>query len=329
LDFVYYSLNGLFMPKFGSKIEVNVDFKIFRSCFDTLIETSKGNLEIWLRRVGGLGDVLFVSLVAKACKLQLKKLNPQLNLITGKKYVEFIKGLNLVDNVYLDGSKEPGQCYLNLQGVIDYKPVCTLGHRLNLIADYIGIDFNHVDTAYRIVVSDLEKHRAKQRLENLVGKRKIGIAPFAFAKVRTWNNWTHLVDKLNEKGFGVVLLHNKVVQTVARPDFLNLSGTLNLTELCAVLNELDAVVCVDSGILHIAGFLNVPFVGLFGTVKPDFRCRYYNQYRTICLAELPCVPCYDFSKCFNTPRYKECLNKITEEMVFKDVMKLLQKGDVH
>ena len=58
------------------------------------------------------------------------------------------------------------------------------------------------------------------------------------------------------------------VAAAAAPNGLNLAGQTSLEELAAVLSLADAVLCNDSGGMHLAAALGTPLVALFGITNP-------------------------------------------------------------
>ena len=59
------------------------------------------------------------------------------------------------------------------------------------------------------------------------------------------------------------------VAAAAAPNGLNLAGQTSLEELAAVLSLSAAVLCNDSGGMHLAAALGTPLVGLYGITNPD------------------------------------------------------------
>lgn len=59
------------------------------------------------------------------------------------------------------------------------------------------------------------------------------------------------------------------VAAAAAPNGLNLAGETSLEEMAAVLALCAAVLCNDSGGMHLAAALGTPLVGLFGITNPD------------------------------------------------------------
>ncbi len=103
----------------------------------------------------------------------------------------------------------------------------------------------------------------------------------------------------------------------------NLSGRTGLPDLIALLRRVDAVLCNDTGILHLARALDVP---LAVTAGPENH-RLWGPYpigrapAVVLRREVPCAPCGRGS-C--TPHY--CLRSLSPERVAEETGRLLD-GD--
>jgi ADP-heptose:LPS heptosyltransferase len=69
---------------------------------------------------------------------------------------------------------------------------------------------------------------------------------------------------------------------------------LSFRQSCAVVASSDCVVAVDSSLLHVAGALGVPAIGLFGPFPGDLRTRYCPTTFAI-TAKGVCAPCFHHS----------------------------------
>ncbi|HAR31113.1 MAG TPA: lipopolysaccharide heptosyltransferase II, partial [Gammaproteobacteria bacterium] len=77
----------------------------------------------------------------------------------------------------------------------------------------------------------------------------------------------------------------------AAPGAVDLGGRTSLAEAVDLLALARVVVSNDSGLLHVAGALGRPVVGLYGSSSPDFTPPL--GARAVVLAEdLPCRPCF-------------------------------------
>jgi len=286
-----------------------------------------GVLNIYIRRVVGLGDVLMVALIAHALKQKLFSHTYKVHLVTSPHFQDLIKKLKLVNSVLTDDDVS-GSFIVNLQDKVDFLPVCTTGHRLDLMADSVGLHIKDVQTDFKIKMNPQWHAWGRRHLKRFSSKKKIAFSPWATAKIRSWPEWSEFMSLLLQSGnYVVVLLHDKPMRVLGHPNLINLTGETNTVQLCSVLSECDAAVAVDSGVLHTCGFLDIPFVGLFGPINPEFRVKYYEKKEIIFLPDsCPKCPCWDWQTgaCSETDYFMNCMWSITPAMVFKSLEKLLE-----
>jgi ADP-heptose:LPS heptosyltransferase len=71
---------------------------------------------------------------------------------------------------------------------------------------------------------------------------------------------------------------------------MNIAGETTLLQLMKVLMKSKLVVSVDSGIMHIAAWMTVPVVGIFGPETPQLYSPRTSNSRVLWMG-LPCSPC--------------------------------------
>ena len=77
---------------------------------------------------------------------------------------------------------------------------------------------------------------------------------------------------------------------------LDLRGQLTLEQLLGLLSVAEAVITMDSGILHIAAALGIPTVALFGGI--DIRYRVHPSQNVVAIqSDLACCPCNKNETC--------------------------------
>ena len=69
-------------------------------------------------------------------------------------------------------------------------------------------------------------------------------------------------------------------------------GRTSLVELGSLLQEMDLVVTVDSGPMHLAAALGVPVLALFGATDPVRTGPFGDIHRVLRLDTLSCSPCF-------------------------------------
>jgi hypothetical protein len=102
---------------------------------------------------------------------------------------------------------------------------------------------------------------------------------------------------------------------------IQLYNAPNLRELWALAMRAKVIVAPDSMMIHVAGCMELPCVGLWGLASPGNRTRYYKNHLPIWKREAcPFSPCFGYSATF--PRYCpprpnrvvcECLAAISPE----------------
>lgn len=72
----------------------------------------------------------------------------------------------------------------------------------------------------------------------------------------------------------------------------DLTGKTSLVEAAGVMAAAKAVVSNDSGLMHLAGFIGTPLVGLFGSTSPVWT-RPLGRRNIIMQPDEPCAPCFE------------------------------------
>ena len=174
-------------------------------------------------------------------------------------------------------------------------------------------------------------------------KPLIGIAPFAQHAQKMWHfdNFfpllTHLYAAFPEAQvflFGGGASEIEQLQTLqqAFPQSTLIAGKLALVEELSLMQQLDVMVCMDSGNMHLAALSGVPVLSVWGATHPFAGFAPFGQADENILQvsheELSCRPCSVFG---NKPCWRgdlACLTRITPEMVFERLLTIFQ-GQAH
>jgi ADP-heptose:LPS heptosyltransferase len=154
--------------------------------------------------------------------------------------------------------------------------------------------------------------------------------------VREWpaESWTELVTRLksSEKVKVVQIGENNDATGAERLSSLvsgatNWIGKLSLDQMLALLGQANLFVGIDSGMLHLAGAVGTPCVGVFGPTKPEYRLPRHSPTAGA-IAQVDCAGCHHRE---NGPRHWEsgcpngirCMLELTTADVFEKCARLL------
>jgi ADP-heptose:LPS heptosyltransferase len=157
-------------------------------------------------------------------------------------------------------------------------------------------------------------------------------------RIKRWviDRWLKLDRHLRAQGCSTILFCDKPDSSLERafseagspaiPIFTTLDNVAGLLSNC------DLVVGVDTGLLHMAGALGVPWVGLFGPTNPDVTGPYDSANGIALVApfvkQATCAGCwkhfkYEDDTC-RTLSEGSCMVALEEPEVLHAALKLLQ-----
>lgn len=111
---------------------------------------------------------------------------------------------------------------------------------------------------------------------------------------------------------------------------VDLVGRLDLRGTAAAVGVADILVGMDSSLLHIAGTVGTPAVGLYGLADPDKRAPFDSPQKAI-QAKVPCAGClHDLPLPITDPRCQYgtafCNDEITPDRVYQAVVNWLMNA---
>ena len=99
---------------------------------------------------------------------------------------------------------------------------------------------------------------------------------------------------------------------LSMPGVIDLVGKTQMSDVFYLLkNYAKVLLAVDSSIMHLGSYLNVPIVGLFGPTHPDRSYPYSEKKVILWNKGLTCVPCEKGECNFN----KECMKIKPQEVI--------------
>ncbi|MCD6487470.1 MAG: lipopolysaccharide heptosyltransferase II [Syntrophobacterales bacterium] len=119
----------------------------------------------------------------------------------------------------------------------------------------------------------LTEHNIKER------DTLIGIAPGAsYGPAKMWfpERFAAVADRLADEFSARIILFGSAgdrektdqVQRYSKNAMVNLAGETDLKEVTGLINECNLFISNDSGLMHLAGALDIPLVAIFGSTNP-------------------------------------------------------------
>ncbi|MCX5669504.1 MAG: lipopolysaccharide heptosyltransferase II [Candidatus Omnitrophica bacterium] len=158
----------------------------------------------------------------------------------------------------------------------------------------------------------------------------IVIAPGSRSQLKCWDKqyFSQLCSQLIKEGNQIVLVGDSFDQPICNylqqasgEKMLNLCAKTNLSQLAALLKEAQLLITNDSAVMHLASYLNVPVVVIFG---PTDEKKYgpWSENSIVVKKDIFCRPCEKAQCRFGT---LACLACISPEDVFNQVKLLLSR----
>lgn len=128
----------------------------------------------------------------------------------------------------------------------------------------------------------------------------------------------------HNRGYAVVVLSDK--ENRKYPSCaVNLTGKTSIEQYVGIISLAHCLVGSDSSGIHIAGFLGVPALGLFGSVDPDLRIANYDTVFAL-VGKGKCVPCNDWQRasCAGKKKVPACMWSLKAKRVFDEARKAIK-----
>jgi heptosyltransferase II len=161
-------------------------------------------------------------------------------------------------------------------------------------------------------------------------KTIIGIAPGAtYGPAKKWlpERFAAVADRLS-KDFSaqIIMMGGKAdgetaqeVQKSANVEFINLCGKTTVWEAVYLISQCRLFISNDSGLMHVAGALNIPTVAIFGSTNPVTTAPAGNK-SVIVRKAVPCSPCLKKT----CPSDFRCMKLVSMEDVLQVAQNLFQ-----
>ena len=277
------------------------------------------------RKLGGLGDVLMTTPCLRAIKEQYP--NCHLTYATDPTLFRVLEGNPHIDQIVDFRLINPGafDFFADVTSVCPphEKPGKPNINRIDLFARRIGVELKDPLPVYVPGVDEVKW--AKQWLEQQWGPRKsYKLVVLSVASVDKRRSWP---TELSQELIQLVQASRSDVRFIV-DDFNNTGGPWDLVntsarrwglrQMVALINDCDLFVGPDSGLLHFAGALSKPIVGIFGPTPPAARLNHYPNALAV-TQELGCQYCW-YSRCSYD---LACLKQLSVHQVLEAVLSKL------
>lgn len=205
------------------------------------------------------------------------------------------------------------------------QPVHAVERYLALAA---AVDATEPVREFHISLAPEDRVAARSHLAGVLRPRVV-LHPAARWRTKLWEaeRWRTLAASLLAEGVGVVLTGSREDGILAgrivaglNPPPLSLVGRLSIKQLVALLQDVDLMITVDSGPMHIAAAVGTPTVALFGPTDP-LRTGPLGA-GTVLRSDLPCSPCLR-RRCQIPDTYR-CMRDLPVAEVLAVARRLLQ-----
>lgn len=157
----------------------------------------------------------------------------------------------------------------------------------------------------------------------------IGMAPGAtYGPAKKWfaARFASLADRLKEEFSGQIILFGSAgdretttaVARSARHSLIDLAGATDLRTAVSLIARCRLFISNDSGLMHVAGGLNVPTIAIFGSTNP-LTTSPIGDNNTVIYRGVDCSPCLRET----CPTDFRCMDLITTEEVYNVAKRIL------
>ena len=160
----------------------------------------------------------------------------------------------------------------------------------------------------------------------------IAVAPGSVWATKRWpqHYYARLAESLAAKGMQVILiggmedfdLCERIIKN-GPAQTINMAGKLSLLQSAALLKRCAALICNDSGTLHLGVAAGTRVIALFGPTVPAFGFYPYGKGHIVIEKELPCRPCAIHGGNTCPIGTHACMLEITPEAVLNTVLQVI------
>lgn len=197
-------------------------------------------------------------------------------------------------------------------------------HRTDIWCEHAGVSPSDKRPVLMLTADELAEGRQWVDQNMVASGRKVGLVLKAMSWVRDWPYADQFAVDLMRAGFSAVTIdpvrrvHDNIPALIGK----------RIRFVASVIANLDAVIAPDTGILHVAGALGVPVLGLFGSTDGALRMREYAGHYTATNRFVTCGPCWYKNDCTKDPNQNNhvlCMKRISRRLVLHELESMLER----
>ena len=114
-------------------------------------------------------------------------------------------------------------------------------------------------------------------------------------------------------------LCQRLINESNHPNMINCAGKISILESCALIKEMNLVLCNDSAPLHMANAVKTDVFAFFGPTVKKFGCYPYRKNDKILEIDLDCRPCakHGGNKC--PLNHHNCMQEMKPDYVINEI----------
>jgi len=207
--------------------------------------------------------------------------------------------------------------------------------KINMLKDLPPVPERYIKTVPGLAVNNdgVEFYTDKNHNPLLTnGKISIGLCPGSRHFTKMWKKeyFISLGNLLSKNGYKVVLFGGKDDMDICSEISEKISGSINLSndndalQTAVDMKMCSAIVCNDSGLMHLASAIKIPVVVIFGSTVREFGfAPYKNKNIIVENNSLSCRPCSHIGKDYCPKEHFKCMSDILPELVFENITRIL------
>lgn len=310
-------------PSVVSKSGIPLDFELIMSDRRLALTSGKRCL---VEFEGGMGDQLMEAAAVldametyPKCEFAIRAENQYLNIL------RHVDGLPQVQAAYISHTRDYFNYIVSNHTNYISDPRGGIFGKASLYGAWLGLD--RVNRVARLIITDADYAGDPEFMSRIPGSKTIKNFLIQFRSGsghgKSWHaeKVVRLAELLHEAyNCNVYVVGRSREIQPGQPHIVDLTGQTTWWQNCLLLSKMDCCICIDSGIMHMARSLGIPYVCMWGGTNAQTILGEPEAEFDI---RLP-LDCYD-QICYDCPRgTNDCMTKITPDMVLEHINKLFK-----